>query len=175
MGMGAIAVATNGLPIFNPWTIEGNNAVEGDTAEWFDLCDGHPSPNGEYHYHKQPSSCLFSVTPGTPSPMVGVAFDGYAIYGPVDEKGETLASEDLDECHGRINSNGVYQYHTTADFPYIMGCYKGTPIRDGDPDPCYFARDADENGNVGNGDGGDPVLPPTHPPKPPPHHPPGRR
>ncbi len=81
--------------------------------------------------------------------MIGVAFDGFAIYGPVDENGRTLASSDLDECHGRYNADGVYQYHTTTDFPYILGCFRGQPkgIRI-DPNFCYFASDADENGNI---------------------------
>ena len=81
--------------------------------------------------------------------MIGVAFDGFGIYGPVDELGRTLTSDDLDECHGRYNSDGVYQYHTTSDFPYILGCFRGHPqgIRI-DPNFCYFASDADENGNI---------------------------
>ena len=49
----------------------------------------------------------------------------------------------------RYKSADVYQYHATADFPYILGCFKGKPhgitIR---PDFCYFASDADENGNI---------------------------
>ena len=100
--------------------------------------------------------------------MVGVAFDGFPIYGPVDKSGKTLTSADLDECHGRLDSDGNYQYHTTADFPYILGCYKGTPSKSAGTDKCYFARDADDDGNIGNGGGDDP-----RPPHPPP--PPGRR
>ena len=166
-------MATNGLVIYNPWTAESNNAVEGDTAEWFDMCDGHPDDRGSYHYHKQPSSCLISVAPGTPSELVGVAFDGFSIYGPVDEYGNTLTSADLDECHGRINANGVYQYHTTTDFPYILGCYKGTPSNSAGTNQCYFASDADENGHIGDGSGGDGPGGPGGPR--PPHPPPGRR
>ena len=66
-------------------------------SQIFDLCDGHPDQSGRYHYHKKPTSCLLS----DPSQMIGVAFDGFAIYGPVDENGKTLTSDDLDECHGR--------------------------------------------------------------------------
>ena len=109
------------------------------------MCDGHPDPRGQYHYHKMPASCLLQDL----TQMIGVAFDGFAIYGPVDEFGRTLTSDDLDECHGRYNSNGVYQYHTTSDFPYILGCFRGQPhgIRI-DPNFCHFASDADENGNI---------------------------
>ena len=44
--MGPIAFATNGIPIFNPYTIELNNAVEGEYAEVFDSCNGHPDQTG---------------------------------------------------------------------------------------------------------------------------------
>ncbi|XP_071509558.1 uncharacterized protein [Diadema antillarum] len=148
---GPIAIATNGIVIYNPWDSDQENAVEGDGAEIFDGCDGHPDGNGRYHYHRQPSGCLFSVTPGVPSPMIGVAFDGFAIYGPVDESGNLLTSSDLDECHGRNNSDGVYQYHTTADFPYILGCYKGTPQGvNKRSTKCFKASEADAYGNVGS-------------------------
>lgn len=143
---GPIGMAINGIPLYNPWTSGSENAVEGDTQEIFDLCDGHPDQRGQYHYHKMPASCLLNDL----AQMIGVAFDGFAIYGPVDENGKTLFSDDLDECHGRVNSNDVYQYHTTTDFPYILGCFKGKPTNQVriDPDFCYFASDADENGNI---------------------------
>ncbi len=33
---------------------------------------------------------------------------------------------DLDECNG-MSVNGLYQYHITESFPYVLGCFKGTP------------------------------------------------
>ena len=33
----------------------------------------------------------------------------------------------LDRCNGRIGPDGTYRYHATATFPYILGCYSGTP------------------------------------------------
>ncbi|PIK59079.1 hypothetical protein BSL78_03961 [Apostichopus japonicus] len=140
--------------IFNPWDADGENAVEGEGAEIFDQCDGHPDMRGTYHYHKMPSSCLFDIVGGEASPLIGVAFDGFAIYGPNDENGRRLSSADLDECHGRFNSEGVYQYHTTSDFPYILGCYKGTPVRTGGQ-KCYSASDANSDGNVLSTQAGD--------------------
>ena len=32
----------------------------------------------------------------------------------------------LDQCNGKIGSNGSYAYYATRQFPYYMGCYKGT-------------------------------------------------
>lgn len=93
------------------------------------------------------------VEDGVPSPLIGVAFDGFGIYGPIDENGNTVTSSDLDACHGRFNSDGVYQYHATTDFPYVLGCFTGEPfnIRNAllNGDKCYFASDADsETGDV---------------------------
>jgi hypothetical protein len=33
----------------------------------------------------------------------------------------------LDECNGRVQPDGTYGYHATLSFPYIFGCFKGTP------------------------------------------------
>ncbi|XP_033644384.1 uncharacterized protein LOC117304015 [Asterias rubens] len=116
--MGPIGVAINGIPFFSPYTSDGLDAVE---TEVFDDCDGHPTQTGAYHYHKMPSSCVFDVIEGQPSSVIGVAFDGFLIYGPNDENGVTLTSGDLNDCHGRI-VDGKYRYHATSDFPYTIGC-----------------------------------------------------
>lgn len=55
---GVIGIAVNGVVFYSPWTSKGLDAVAWET---FDVCDGHPSPKGIYHYHKMPSSCLFTV------------------------------------------------------------------------------------------------------------------
>lgn len=149
--MGPIGMAINGLPLYNPWNSDFDNAVEGTTRERFDMCQGHPDSKGRYHYHQEPSACLFNVEPGVPSSIIGVAYDGFAIYGPVDENGKTLKSADLDECHGRFREDTqekVYQYHTTSDFPYILGCFRGKPMIGTDGTNCYKASEADENGNI---------------------------
>jgi len=50
--------------------------------------------------------------------------DGNPIYGPkASDFDEDLTSADLDACHGRFK-DGRYRYHVTADFPYIVGCFK---------------------------------------------------
>jgi hypothetical protein len=37
----------------------------------------------------------------------------------------------LDQCNGHVGPNGGYHYHTTTTFPYILGCYRGTPTNNG--------------------------------------------
>ena len=98
---GPIGVALNGIPFYNQYNREGEDAVR---LEVFDSCCGHPDPAGRYHYHKFPV-CVkspFKDTPGKHSPLVGYAFDGYGIYGPRGDQGNP--PEDLDECNGHSDS-----------------------------------------------------------------------
>ena len=119
--LGPIAMSVNGVPFYNPYTGQGKNAVEGECQEDFDDCSGHPSPSGAYHYHKLPT-CIYTHTPNQ---FLGVAFDGFPIYGPMDENGNNFTSVDLDECHGHWH-NGRYMYRVTREFPYVLGCYSGS-------------------------------------------------
>ena len=104
-----------------------------------------------------------------PSPVIGYALDGYPIYGPVGcvdpactelvsfesgwvqiadpttyawdahEYRERDEANVLDRCNGRVQPDGSYGYHTTATFPYILGCYHGV------------AEGAGEGGTPGGG------------------------
>lgn len=37
----------------------------------------------------------------------------------------------LDVCNGRTEADGSYAYHATSDFPYILGCFRGTAMAQG--------------------------------------------
>ena len=127
--MGAIGVMTTGVVVFNGLDAGGRDAV---AHEIQDHCNGHPQQQGVYHYHSG-SDCFDD--PGTGhSALLGYALDGFGIFGPRGEGGTELASADLDECHGHtheIEWDGetveMYHYHLSADYPYTMGCYRGTP------------------------------------------------
>jgi hypothetical protein len=41
------------------------------------------------------------------------------------------SSDYLDQCNGHVGPGGDYHYHTTSTFPYILGCYRGTPTNNG--------------------------------------------
>lgn len=70
------------------------------------------------------AACVGDIT--TDDEFIGIAIDGNPIYGPkASDKTELLTSADLDACHGRF-VGGKYRYHITEDFPYIIGCYKGS-------------------------------------------------
>jgi len=64
-----------------------------------------------------------------PSPLLGFARDGYAIYGPYDEDGVLQRGMDydgdLDECNGKTDSSGIYAYYLTVDPPFAPPCLKG--------------------------------------------------
>ena len=130
LGMGTIGVMTTGVALFNGLDAGGRDAV---AHEIQDHCEGHPQMQGVYHYHSG-SGCF--ADPGTGhSALLGYALDGFGIYGSRGENGAALSTADLDECHGHthvIEWDGVkvsmYHYHLTADFPYTLGCYRGTPV-----------------------------------------------
>lgn len=130
--MGMIGVALNGVAIFNALDDAGRDAVAHEVQ---DHCHGHPQKRGQYHYHG-PSDCV----PGAASnnTLVGYALDGFGIYSGYDEQGKEITNADLDACHGRVSRilwNGkmvdMYHYVFTREYPYSVGCFRGTPMRAG--------------------------------------------
>lgn len=123
--MGMIGVALTGVAFYNALDARGEDA---GAHEIQDSCAGHPERSGEYHYHTS-SECL-TQTEG----LVGYALDGFGIYSAA-EGGKTLTNQDLDACHGHTSPvvwDGaqvqMYHYHLTAEYPYTLGCYSGTPV-----------------------------------------------
>jgi YHYH protein len=129
--MGMIGIAVNGVAIFNALDDSHRDAVAHETQ---DLCDGHPQRRGIYHYHSIPD-CLSGKTVASQSKLVGYALDGFPILGPRGENGRLLTNAGLDACHGhtsRITLDGkrvrIYHYHATLEYPYTLGCFRGTPV-----------------------------------------------
>ncbi len=132
MSEGVVGVLRNGVKVFNSLDAKGLDAVAHESQ---DLCQGHPAKT-TYHYHNVPS-CLRNAATG-PSSVVGWISDGFPIVVERDASGALPTNADLDECHGRVSPillDGkvvtVYHYSATLEFPYFVGCYKGTstPIR----------------------------------------------
>ena len=133
VGMGPIGVLSDGVTLFNALDAAGRDAVAHEVQ---DSCGGHPEKTGDYHYHEI-SPCLLRVTTGT-STLVGYALDGFGIYVERDAQGNLLTDADLDACHGRTSvvtwdgkQVSMYHYDATAEYPYTLGCYRGTPVRSG--------------------------------------------
>ena len=132
--MGPIGMALNGVVFFNPFEAGGMNAVEGYSEVWLDSCCGHPQQSGVYHYHKYPS-CVKSPFPDDGkqhSPVIGLAWDGFPIYGPYEEVGvmakDLKGTTALDVCNGHNDKRRGYHYHVTPGrFPYTIGGYAGIP------------------------------------------------
>lgn len=129
---GMVGITLSGILIFNGFDAVGYDAVAHEVQ---DACDGHPQNTGQYHYHSL-SSCIEEYTEGEGhSALIGYAFDGFGIYGYRGEEGELLTNAELDECHGHTHTiewDGqqveMYHYHATAEFPYTVGCFRGTSL-----------------------------------------------
>jgi hypothetical protein len=135
VGLGPIGVMVSGAYIFNALDALGRDAL---AHEIQDHCQGHPERSGAYHYHS-PSTCVDDPGDGH-SNLEGYALDGFGIFGSRGEDGQELSSGDLDTCHGHthvVEWDGqpveMYHYHLTWDYPYSVGCYRGTPVRAGGP------------------------------------------
>ncbi len=118
--MGPMGVALNGVPFFNQYA--GGGAPLSHEAVSFDQYNGHPSPDGMYHYHVEPYALTHRFGRDA---LLGFLLDGHPVYGPL-ENGRMVSNADLDECHGHAHAtrdypDGVYHYHTTAEAPYIAG------------------------------------------------------
>ena len=114
---GAIALAVNGVPIFNALNNRGDDAyLVGELDEW----GGHAGRADDYHYHIAPLHLQEIV--GNQSP-IAYALDGYAIYGETEPDGSAVAT--LDEFNGHEMADGSYHYHGTRTYPYINGGLRG--------------------------------------------------
>ncbi|MBK6785994.1 MAG: YHYH protein [Saprospiraceae bacterium] len=133
VGFGPAGYSLSGSAIYHGASTLGNDAA---AHEMLDKFGGHTDGTSRYHYH-YPSEDLqdhiHTHTSGH-SALMGYMLDGFGIYGPYGENGKLLSSKDLDECHGHKHPvlwDGkmvdIYHYHWTYDFPYNIGCYKGTP------------------------------------------------
>lgn len=127
---GAIGVMKSGAAIFDGLDAQGKDAP---AHEIQDKCSGHPERSGQYHYHNL-SNCIAEKQTGKHSELVGYALDGFGIFGLYGEDGKELTDADLDECHGHVHEIlwdgrmvNMYHYHATREYPYTMGCFKGTP------------------------------------------------
>ena len=113
---GAVAVAVNGIPIFNALNNRGEDSyLIGELDNW----GGHCGKGDDYHYHAAP---LHLSTTSNLKP-IAFALDGFPVYGTKEPSGSDMSA--LDTCHGHIGTNGVYHYHGTADYPYVIGAMKG--------------------------------------------------
>ncbi|MEN9324354.1 MAG: hypothetical protein RL414_108 [Actinomycetota bacterium] len=125
---GAIAVAVNGVPIFNALNNRGDDALlAGELDNW----GGHCGRADDYHYHVAPLHLQTIVGKKAP---IAYALDGYPIYGETEIDGKKVTG--LDAFNGHFDSKKNYHYHGTKTYPYINGGFKGVVKEvDGQVDP----------------------------------------
>jgi len=130
---GAIAIAVNGVPIFNALNNRGDDALlAGELDDW----GGHCGRADDYHYHIAPMH-LQSVV-GRRSP-IAYALDGFPIYGETEVDGKKVIG--LDEFNGHFDAKKNYHYHGTKNYPYINGGFKGEVKEiDGQVDPQALTK-----------------------------------
>jgi len=115
---GAIALAANGIPIFNALNNRGEDAyLAGELDKW----GGHAGRADDYHYHVAPLHLTDAVGRHKP---IAYALDGFPIYGETEPDGSKV--EPLDEFNGHFDSAGGDHYHGTRTYPYINGGLRGT-------------------------------------------------
>jgi hypothetical protein len=145
---GAIGYLLSGTALFNPFEMNGTTPAVADnasytfmdgngvsqTAYFLDQCDSHSS-GITWHAHGNPNCITSQVDTATgPSHIIGVALDGFPIYGGRDINGAVITVSQLDACNG-INSatpefpSGAYHYvlpiGVTTKYA-SLNCYSGT-------------------------------------------------
>ena len=148
--------ALNGVTFTSPYNPQTCCDNTFDMAENSDLCNGdstagvygyrffgHDTTNGKF------DSCSMSCDESKVSGIVGVARDGFAIYGPMQyySKAQNKIYIDLGACadceliqingeqtdacggvevaDGDSSEGGQYRYIATGAFPYYLQCYRG--------------------------------------------------
>ena len=107
---GAIALAANGIPIFNPANNRGEiSALIGELDQW----GGHCGRADDYHYHAAPLHLTNILGADLP---IAFAMDGYPIFGLTEPDGSAPAGLDL--FRGHHNALGYFHYHFLL-FPYV--------------------------------------------------------
>lgn len=142
--LGTIGVMISGAVLFNPYEGDGSTVATasnftvknsaGQDVAFLDSCNGHPTPMGQYHYHALPTCVTAMVDAASgPSHLLGIAFDGFPIYGDRDVHGKKIAASALDDCNGITSAtpefpDGIYHYVLleTAASTSSIKCFSGT-------------------------------------------------
>lgn len=114
-----IAIAIDGVPIYNPYNI---NGLDISNTGMLDKWGGHAGETDDYHYHLAPLH-LQTVSNNGP---IAYAFDGIPIYGDKERNGEEI--EFLDKNSGHEDAIDGYHYHRTREnhhpFTRMVGVVK---------------------------------------------------
>jgi hypothetical protein len=148
---GAIGYLISGTAMFDPFEMDASTAAVNDnasytftdgsgvsqTAYFLDQCDSH-SNGTTWHAHGNPNCVTSQVDTGTgPSHIIGIALDGFPIYGGRDISGNVITVSQLDACNGITSAtpefpSGAYHYvlpiGVTTQYA-SLNCYAGTATK----------------------------------------------
>jgi hypothetical protein len=127
-----VGLALDGVTIFG----DAPSVADRGGLPALDACGGHIDPSGYYHWHFGAESIQTNLDDaGTDvtcdidqdvEALIGFAYDGYAIYGPEEDR---EIPSDLDECSGHVSDTDefgeTYHYHLTYDSPNLPACRVG--------------------------------------------------
>ncbi|MGB2031965.1 MAG: YHYH protein, partial [Candidatus Poseidoniaceae archaeon] len=208
---GAVAVSINGVPIYGPEDGPGGDAVAAEHGAYNEdrqpvelgICHGHAAQGGTYHYHAD-GNCMHwhpengesiendydestiqavaqNTYDGNHSKVIGVAYDGYPIYGfwGYDDQMNVVEMKSSYRLKaGETGYNGIDSYEyveglghldvcnghfgPTPDFPQGIYHYH-TTMQNGDGEMgfpyfliCYHGEaDMSSDAGAGQGGGGD--------------------
>ena len=132
---GAIGVAINGIPLFDPATQGPVNPATGKRPssypEELDKCGGHAGRGDDYHYHIAPVCLIEDLGPNhieISKKPVGFSMDGFPILALGWFDPQNSVEKQLDDCRGMLDETGEYFYNVknTADYD-ILSCFHATP------------------------------------------------
>ncbi len=155
--MGTLGFTVTGIPIFGPMEgpVPADSAF-GDPVYngLVDSCGGHTGYNSDYHDHILITTSECNLAKRR---VLGYAIDGFPIYNSYGCTNKSCTKTvkvtsgyvktgnpksnawnaytyraskkagQLDACNGRTEPDGSYGYHATNAFPYVIGCFTGTP------------------------------------------------
>ena len=134
---GAIGIAVNGVPLFDPGTqgkIDPNTGRSPHTYDVGELdeCGGHAGRGDDYHYHIAPK-CLIDELGETHVEdhlqPIGFANDGFPILAVGWFRQDRNLEAHLDECRGMEDRDGDYFYNVEAASNWdILTCFKGKAV-----------------------------------------------
>jgi hypothetical protein len=134
---GAVAIAVDGIPIFNALNNRGEDSFLIGELDQF---GGHCGRADDYHYHAAPLALQQVIGMDKP---IAFALDGFPVFGLFDPKAKAGApqacplggTDPLDQYNGHfcdtpaanalMTGTRGYHYHASKTFPYINGGARG--------------------------------------------------
>tara|TARA_B100001093_G_C26806059_1_gene1005520 strand:- start:111 stop:1145 length:1035 start_codon:yes stop_codon:yes gene_type:complete len=130
---GAIGIAINGIPLFDPQTQGAKDSSGKRTSALekgeLDECGGHAGRGDDYHYHIAPKCLIEELGEDfveNKKRPIGYANDGYPILalGWFDAKNNI--EKLLDECRGMYDINKNYFYNVKKEYAWnLIDCFSG--------------------------------------------------